>query len=96
MCLIGALLLIRNLYMMQEVHDAYTHKYFGAGFLLFLRCAIPEIEKHGRAYLTALFFNYMRQLVPFVAKQLLYFGRMRDWDEFLVYLVLVPIVTYGF
>ena len=38
-------------------------------------------------------YNYLRQMQAFIGKQFIYYGEIHDWDEFILYMILIPIFT---
>ena len=74
----------------------YKYKDLTRAFSFILRIAIPEIAENKQPIMKRIAFNYVRHMNLFVGKQLLYFGYMKDWEELLIWIVLVPIFTIAF
>jgi hypothetical protein len=61
--------------------------------MLFIRIFEPEMMEPGKPLMRQTILNYFRQMPNFLAKQFMYYGYILEQTEFLIYIVMVPILT---
>jgi hypothetical protein len=61
--------------------------------MLFIRIFEPEMMEPGKPLMRQTILNYVRQLPGFLAKQFMYYGYIYEPTEFIIYIVMVPILT---
>jgi len=87
-------LIVRNIKFQEETYNFYKTKDFWKVFSLFIRVFESEINDPGKPLMRLLIINYGRQMASFFCRQLLYYGHIYDKTEFLIYLVMVPVLTF--
>lgn len=91
MCIV----LVRNYLFQDEVYSWWKMKDFWKVVMLLIRCFEPEMNEasHNKSLARVIFLSYLRQMKPFLGKQILYYGGIYEQTEFFLYILFIPVFT---